>query len=41
MTDLTQLSADYARVEQAIRYIETNALRQPDLNESVCTGWSE
>jgi AraC family transcriptional regulator of adaptative response/methylated-DNA-[protein]-cysteine methyltransferase len=33
MTDLTQLSADYARVEQAIRYIETNAHRQPDLNE--------
>ncbi|MGD0750852.1 MAG: methylated-DNA--[protein]-cysteine S-methyltransferase [Anaerolineales bacterium] len=33
MTDLTQLSADYARVEQTIRYIETNAYRQPDLNE--------
>ena len=33
MTDLTQLSEDYARIEQAIRYIETNAHRQPDLNE--------
>jgi len=33
MTDLTQLSADYARVEQTIRYIETNAHRQPDLKE--------
>ena len=31
--DLNQLSEDYARIEQAIRYIETNALRQPDLNE--------
>jgi AraC family transcriptional regulator, regulatory protein of adaptative response / methylated-DNA-[protein]-cysteine methyltransferase len=33
MTDMIQLSADYARIEQAIRYIETNAHRQPDLNE--------
>jgi AraC family transcriptional regulator of adaptative response/methylated-DNA-[protein]-cysteine methyltransferase len=42
MTDLTQLSADYARVEQAIRYIETNAHRQPDLNElSAHVGLSE
>jgi AraC family transcriptional regulator of adaptative response/methylated-DNA-[protein]-cysteine methyltransferase len=31
--DFTQLSEDYTRIEQAIRYIETNALRQPDLNE--------
>ena len=31
--DLHQLSEDYARIEQAIRYIETNADRQPDLNE--------
>ena len=31
--DLNQLSEDYARIEQAIRYIETNAERQPDLNE--------
>jgi AraC family transcriptional regulator of adaptative response/methylated-DNA-[protein]-cysteine methyltransferase len=42
MTDLIQLSADYARVEQAIRYIETNAHRQPDLNElSAHVGLSE
>jgi AraC family transcriptional regulator of adaptative response/methylated-DNA-[protein]-cysteine methyltransferase len=32
-TDLNQLSEDYARIEQAIHYIETNANRQPDLNE--------
>ncbi len=32
-TDLNQLSEDYARIEQAIRYIEANAQRQPDLNE--------
>ena len=32
-TDLRQLSEDYARIEQAIRYIEANAQRQPDLNE--------
>ena len=31
--DLNQLSEDYARIEQAIRYIDTNARRQPDLNE--------
>ena len=31
--DLTQLSEDYTRIEQAIRYIEANAERQPDLNE--------
>ena len=30
--DLNQLSEDYTRIEQAIRYIETNAHRQPDLN---------
>jgi AraC family transcriptional regulator of adaptative response/methylated-DNA-[protein]-cysteine methyltransferase len=33
MNDLTQLSTDYARIEQAIRFIEDNAYRQPDLNE--------
>lgn len=33
MNDLTQLSEDYARIEQAIRYIEANARRQPDLSE--------
>ncbi len=32
-SDLNQLSEDYTRIEQAIRYIETNAERQPDLNE--------
>jgi len=31
--DLIQLSEDYARIEQAIRYIETNAQRQPNLQE--------
>jgi AraC family transcriptional regulator of adaptative response/methylated-DNA-[protein]-cysteine methyltransferase len=31
--DLKQLSEDYTRVEQSIRYIETNVHRQPDLNE--------
>jgi AraC family transcriptional regulator, regulatory protein of adaptative response / methylated-DNA-[protein]-cysteine methyltransferase len=31
--DLSQLSEDYARIEQAILYIESNAERQPDLNE--------
>jgi AraC family transcriptional regulator, regulatory protein of adaptative response / methylated-DNA-[protein]-cysteine methyltransferase len=31
--DFQQLSEDYSRIEQAIRYIETNADRQPDLNE--------
>ncbi len=31
--DLNQLSEDYTRIEQAIRYIETNAQRQPGLNE--------
>jgi len=33
MNDFTQLSTDYARIEQAIRFIEDNAYRQPDLNE--------
>jgi len=33
MPDLQQLSEDYTRIERAIRYIETNARRQPDLNE--------
>ena len=33
MNNFIQLSEDYARVEQAIRYLEQNALRQPDLNE--------
>ena len=30
---LNQLSEDYQRIEQAIRYIEANATRQPDLGE--------
>jgi len=33
MTDLIQLSEDYQRVEQAIRYIEAHAQSQPELNE--------
>jgi AraC family transcriptional regulator of adaptative response/methylated-DNA-[protein]-cysteine methyltransferase len=33
MNHLTQLSNDYARVEQAIRFLEDNASRQPDLAE--------
>ena len=40
--DLNQLSEDYTRIEQAIRYIETNAERQPDLNELAAqVGMSE
>jgi AraC family transcriptional regulator, regulatory protein of adaptative response / methylated-DNA-[protein]-cysteine methyltransferase len=31
--DLNQLSEDYARIEQAIRYIEANAHAQPELGE--------
>jgi AraC family transcriptional regulator, regulatory protein of adaptative response / methylated-DNA-[protein]-cysteine methyltransferase len=33
MNNFRQLSEDYARVEQAIRYLEQNAQRQPDLSE--------
>jgi AraC family transcriptional regulator of adaptative response/methylated-DNA-[protein]-cysteine methyltransferase len=33
MNNLQQLSDDYARIAQAIRYIETNVQRQPDLTE--------
>jgi len=33
MTNFTQLSADYQRIEQAIRFLEDNARRQPDLTE--------
>ena len=33
MNELTQLSEDYTRIAQAIRYIEDNVDRQPDLNE--------
>jgi AraC family transcriptional regulator of adaptative response/methylated-DNA-[protein]-cysteine methyltransferase len=33
MTNLNQLSADYRRVEQAIRFLDDNARRQPDLTE--------
>jgi AraC family transcriptional regulator, regulatory protein of adaptative response / methylated-DNA-[protein]-cysteine methyltransferase len=33
MNNLTQLSEDYARIEQAIQFIEDNARRQPDLAE--------
>src|SRR5512140_1115167 len=31
--DYTQASEDYRRIEQAIRYIEANASRQPELSE--------
>jgi AraC family transcriptional regulator, regulatory protein of adaptative response / methylated-DNA-[protein]-cysteine methyltransferase len=33
MNTLLQLSDDYTRIEQAIRFIDANLLRQPDLNE--------
>jgi AraC family transcriptional regulator of adaptative response/methylated-DNA-[protein]-cysteine methyltransferase len=33
MNELTQLSQDYTRIAQAIRFIEINADRQPDLSE--------
>ncbi len=33
MNNMTQLSEDYTRIARAIRYIEVNAPRQPDLNE--------
>lgn len=33
MNNLQQLSNDYARIAQAIHYIEINSHRQPDLNE--------
>jgi AraC family transcriptional regulator, regulatory protein of adaptative response / methylated-DNA-[protein]-cysteine methyltransferase len=33
MTNFTQLSADYQRIEQAIRFLEDNAQRQPALTE--------
>jgi AraC family transcriptional regulator of adaptative response/methylated-DNA-[protein]-cysteine methyltransferase len=33
MTNLTQLSEDYRRIEQAIWFLEDNARRQPDLAE--------
>ena len=36
-----QLSDDYRRVEQAIRYIEANAPSQPDLNRGRRPGWPE
>lgn len=42
MSDLKQLSDDYTRVEQAIRFIETNFRRQPSLEEiSKSVGLSE
>ncbi|HTX90072.1 MAG TPA: methylated-DNA--[protein]-cysteine S-methyltransferase [Anaerolineales bacterium] len=31
--DFTQLSEDYQRIEQAIRFLEANSQRQPELNE--------
>lgn len=42
MTDLQQFSEDYRRIEQAIRYIEANAARQPELAEIAASlGLSE
>ena len=42
MTNLNQLSADYRRIEQAIRFLEDNARRQPDLTEvAAYVGLSE
>jgi AraC family transcriptional regulator, regulatory protein of adaptative response / methylated-DNA-[protein]-cysteine methyltransferase len=42
MTNQKQLAEDYSRIAQAIRYIETNAHRQPDLNElAAYVGLSE
>jgi AraC family transcriptional regulator of adaptative response/methylated-DNA-[protein]-cysteine methyltransferase len=42
MTNFTQLSTDYQRIEQAIRFLEVNASRQPDLAEVAAhTGLSE
>ena len=31
--DMSQASEDYRRIEQAIRYIEANSARQPELGE--------
>jgi AraC family transcriptional regulator of adaptative response/methylated-DNA-[protein]-cysteine methyltransferase len=33
MTNFSQLSADYRRIEKAIRFLDDNAIRQPDLTE--------
>jgi hypothetical protein len=33
MINYTQLSDDYARIEQVIYYLEQNASRQPSLSE--------
>ena len=42
MINLTQLSEDYARIAQAIQYIDDNSLSQPDLNElAALVGLSE
>ncbi len=42
MSTIEQLEADYVRVESAIRFIETRALRQPSLAEiAQATGLSE
>jgi len=41
MTSFVQLSEDYHRIEQAIRFLEENARRQPDLTEvAACVGLS-
>jgi AraC family transcriptional regulator of adaptative response/methylated-DNA-[protein]-cysteine methyltransferase len=42
MTNFTQLSEDYRRIEQAIRFLQDNAHRQPDLVEvAAYVGLSE
>ena len=42
MTSFVQLSEDYHRIEQAIRFLEENARRQPDLAEvAASVGLSE
>jgi AraC family transcriptional regulator, regulatory protein of adaptative response / methylated-DNA-[protein]-cysteine methyltransferase len=42
LTDLSHLSEDYQRIEQAIHYIEANAGRQPELEEvAAAIGLSE
>ena len=42
MTSFTQLSEDYHRIAQAIRFLEDNALRQPELAEvAAYVGLSE
>ena len=41
MMTMEQLEEDYGRVESAIRFIETEALRQPSLGEIAEVGGTE